>query len=385
MNQEPVRILHLIESLVVGGAERVLVDIVTNIDKSKFKSIVCVYRDENPLRDELEEAGYPVIYLRKNLLTPLFPKFLKPFFLLIDSIIFVIRLAKLMRDKNIQILHAHLFSAGLWGRLAALLGGRPKIITTEHTTTDWEKSLKKTVSNRLLNPITDRIVAVADTVGKTVIDVQKVVPGQVIIIPNGIKLDSFSANKTAKHKTILPGSKPRIAIVSSLTPVKRHDLLFKALKVCVKRVPTISCCVIGDGPERAGLEQLARNLGIENFVFFLGNRNDVNELLRDVDIVVSTSDYEGLPMNLLEAMAAGVPVVATDAGGSKDLVDSGKTGILVERGNVDAIANGICKIIENQDLSEQLKLNGYKIVEEHYSLDKIIKRWEKLYTSLFFS
>jgi len=142
--------------------------------------------------------------------------------------------------------------------------------------------------------------------------------------------------------------------------------------------------VIGDGPERVGLEQMARDLGITNFVFFLGNRNDVNELLWDVDIVVSTSDYEGLPMNLLEAMAASVPVVATDAGGNKDLVDPGKTGVLVERGNVDAIANGICKVIDNHDFSEQLKLNGYKIVKEHYSLDKIIKRWEKLYTSLLF-
>jgi hypothetical protein len=151
MNQEPVRILHLIEHLVIGGAERVLVDIVTNIDKDKFKSIVCVYRNENPLLDELVKAGYPVRYLRKNLLTPLFPKFLKPLLLFIESIIFVIRLAKLMRDKDIQILHTHLFSAGLWGRLAALFGGRPKIITTEHTTTDWEKSLKKTVSDRLLN------------------------------------------------------------------------------------------------------------------------------------------------------------------------------------------------------------------------------------------
>ncbi len=385
MNQEPVRILHLIENLIIGGAERVLVDIVTNIDKDKFKSIVCVYRNENPLLDELVRAGYPVIYLRKNLLTPVFPKFLKPLFLLLESIILVIRLAKLMRENNIQILHTHLFSAGLWGRLAALIGGRPKIITTEHTTTDWEKSLKKTVANRLLNPITARIVAVTDTVGKTVADVQKVVPGQVIIIPNGIKIENFSANKTTKHKTILPGSKPRIAIISSLTPVKRHDLLFTALKVCSKQIPTISCCVIGDGPERAGLEQMARDLGIANFVFFLGNRNDVNEILRGVDIVVSTSDYEGLPMNLLEAMAAGVPVVATDAGGSKDLIDSGKTGILVERGNVDAIANGICKIIENHDLSEQLRLNGYKTVEENYSLEKIIKKWEKLYISLLFS
>lgn len=384
MNQESVRILHLIEHLVVGGAERVLVDIVKNIDKDKFKSIVCVYRDENPLLDELVKTGYPVIYLRKNLLTPLFPKFLKPLFLLIESIIFVIRLAKLMRDNNIQILHTHLFSAGLWGRLAALIGGRPKIITTEHTTTDWEKSLKKTVSNRLLNPITDRIVAVTDTVGKTVIDVQKVVPGQVIIIPNGINIDNFSYGKTAKRKTILPGSKPRIAIISSLTPVKRHDLLFEALKICFKRIPTISCCVVGDGPERAGLEQIVRNLGISNFVFFLGNRNDVNEILADVDIVVSTSDYEGLPINLLEAMAAGVPVVATDVGGNKDLVDSGKTGILVERGNVEAIANGICNVIENHDLSEQLGRNGYKAVEENYSLDKIIKKWEKLYISLLY-
>ena len=109
MNPEPVRILHLIENLVVGGAERVLVDIVKNIDKDKFKSIVCVYQKENPLLDELVAAGYPVIYLRKNLLTPLFPKFLKPLFLFIESILFVIRLAKLIRDKNIQILHTHLF------------------------------------------------------------------------------------------------------------------------------------------------------------------------------------------------------------------------------------------------------------------------------------
>lgn len=145
----------------------------------------------------------------------------------------------------------------------------------------------------------------------------------------------------------------------------------------------MSCCVIGDGPERNRLEQMVKDMNLTQKVFFLGERYDVSSLLQELNLVVSTSDNEGLPMNLLEAMAAGIPVVATDVGGTSDLIETGKTGVLVKAGDVQEIANGICSVLNNPELANKMGKQGMKKIKETYSLEKIIKIWETLYKDIF--
>jgi glycosyltransferase involved in cell wall biosynthesis len=380
--QGPIRVLHLIEHLKVGGAERVVVDLVQALNRNRIHSLICLYRERGKLASELESSGYPILFLRKEIITPHIPGFLRLPFILLESIIFVFRLAELIRKNRILIVHSHMTSANLWGKLAVLVGRHSGIITTIHNIRDHQNSIKKDIIFRILLPLSDRVVAVSQKVAETIKQNQSSIRNKLIVIPNGIRVCNYKEVGNTNHngqQENLPGTKPLIAIIGRLVKQKRHDLFLKSIRICMDRIPQINCWIIGDGPEKCRLEQLAQKLNLADKVFFLGERNDVRTLLHLVNVIVNTSDREGLPISLLEAMAEGVPVVAVDAGGNGEIVKTGKTGILVKTGDINGIANGICQILENPDLGKQLGLTGQARVSEFYSLDKTTKMWEKLY------
>lgn len=386
----PIRVLLLTEFLLRGGAERVITELVQALDKNKVLITVCLYRDIGPFAIDLQKAGYYVMFLRKEILTRFSPRFLRPIFLLLESIIFVIRLVIFIRKNNFQIIHSHMPSGNLWGILATFALSwwwRPGIITTEHTIRGWEKSIKHTIVNRIVTLLSDKIVAVSNQVADSIEKQKIIASNKLIVIPNGVCIedDIKRQKKTGlrpKPKDI-PDKQPLIAIIGRLEGVKRHDLFLKAVRICKERLPDISGLIIGEGPDREDLEQLAKKLNLSDNVFFLGERGDIRELLHHLYLVVSTSDYEGLAMNLLEAMATGLPVVATDAGGTSELIQSEKTGILVEVGNVNAIADGICKLIENPEMAKKIGLAGQEKVINSYSMKKIALKWENLYKEVF--
>jgi len=381
----PVRVLHLIEHLKVGGAERVVADLVQTLDKKRVQNIVCLYREIGSFGIDLQSAGYHIVFIRKDLLTHGLPKtiaFLRPFPVLIESMFFIIRLARVIRRHKIQVVHSHMFSANLWGRLASVLGGRPAVITTEHNVNGKLGTLKHRIINRMLAPLSDRIVAVSQQVAEAVVSKQNLPQEKLIVIHNGIRINALDEPDTAmynKRYQEFTGSRPRIISVGRLVAQKRHDLLLEALKVCAERVPSISCWIIGDGPERGRLEQLTQELNLTENILFLGERTDARSLLQHADIFVNTSDWEGFPITLLEAMAAGLPIVATNVGGNREIIQTGETGILVEPGNAQAIAIGICQMIANPKTAKKMGQRGQEEVREFYDITKVSLRWEKLY------
>jgi glycosyltransferase involved in cell wall biosynthesis len=378
----PIHVLHLIQHLEVGGAERLVAELVPSLDSRKIRSLVCVYQSVGAFGEELRKAGYPVVFLRKYLVTPHLPKALRPLFLPFESLCFVLRLGHLMRKHRIHLVHSHLFSANLWGRLGALLAGCPATVITEHTTREWEISLKKKLFNFLLRPFTDRVVSVSEAVARTVRPYHQLAPEKMVIIPNGMRWVDSPAAKGTPSASGLPGRRPRIGSVAFLSLVKRHDLLLKALRICHERIPALTCCIAGDGPERKRLEALSESLGLSGSVFFLGERHDVSHLLPHFDLLVSASDHEGLPMNLLESMAAGIPVVATDVGGTREVVKHRITGFLVEAGDANSLAEGICTVLENPSLAKKMVENARQLVRTRYSMADVAKRWESLYENV---
>jgi glycosyltransferase involved in cell wall biosynthesis len=380
-----IHVLHLLEHLKVGGAERLVFDLFHAFDSSRFKSTVCLYRDLGIFADRLKDAGYQVVFLRKDILTRFFPDVprivLTPL-LLIESFVFIIRLASLMRNLKVQILHSHMFSANLWGRLASLLAVSPKVITTEHNVNGRFSDLKHSLMNRILLPVSDRIVAVSDAVAETVVNLQRPPAKKLVVIRNGIRMEDIEKYRKSNinpQYSHMPGEKPIIVSVGRLVPQKRHDLLLEALRICADNKIKFSCWIIGDGPERSNLENRAKQLNLSDIVFFLGERSDVRELLHYVDMVVNTSDKEGLPISLLEAMAARLPVLAADVGGNREVIQTGETGMLVEPGNIKAIADGILKLLQNSELAKNISQIGYEKVKKYYSIEVVAKEWEKLY------
>lgn len=391
-----IRVLHLIEHLEVGGTERGVVDKIKSLDPDKIESICCVYRNIGAFGEELRHSGYPLFLLKKSFVSDkliklfgthlLIAKLLSLPFILLESIAFVIRLAIFIKKKKIDIVNSHLYSANFWGRLSIFFLVRPpKIITTECNTCDLNKSWKVNLGNRLLSRCSTRIVAVSKIVAESLIVSGWANQEQLLVIPNGVIVPDDSSNEeptNKQHEVLLPGSGLKIAIIAYLWPVKRHDLLFKAVKICIEKGKEFTCLVIGDGPERAGLEQIVKNLNLSSTVIFLGERYDIPLLLKQIDIVVSTSDTEGLPRNLLEALAEGVAVVATDVGGTAEIIKHNDTGLLVESGNERDIADGICKMIDNTDLAHKLGANGKAMVQQSYSMKNIARQWQTLYENI---
>lgn len=372
-----IRVLHLIEHLRIGGAERVVVDLVTALDGEKIESTVCHYRYRGILAEDLRQKGFPVVYMEKDFLTRSLPDLLRILLfplVLLESAVFVFRLRRLMKRGQTDLVHSHMFSANLWGRLAALLSGADFSITTEHTKYIRDTSVKHNILNRMLMPVTDRVVAISEEVAGAVEEQQGVPRGRLAVIPNGIVLPPRSPSGRSVR-----GGPPTVASIGRLVPEKRHDVLLKAVKSCLAEVVDLRCWIVGDGPERPKIERLIVDLGLQGAVEMLGEQRDVPSLFPRMTVVANSSEREGLPLSLLEAMGAGIPVVATDVGGNREIVLDGETGILVPSEDHVALAGGICRIVRDRDLAEKMTARARSLVEGKHSIEAVSKRYEALY------
>ncbi len=375
--------LHLIEHLRVGGAERVVADLVQTLDPGCFKNILLLYRDPGTFAEELQRKGYRIVLLKKDALSGslgFLPGPLLAPVTALESLLFVVRLARFLRREKVDLVHAHMFSANLWGILAARLAGRIKVISTEHTIrTGVDRTLKhRLVLGRLL-PLSDKVVAVSRQVAESIRRDQELGPDKLLVIANGVTLPALDRKPLPGA---LPGQPPRIVAVSRLVRVKRLDLFLRAMHIVAQRHPGATALIVGSGPDRAALEGQARELGLADTVFFLGQRTDVTDILQGADIFVNTSDQEGLPRSILEAMAARLPVVATDVGGTGSLVRTGRTGVLVRPGDYQAVAEAIVRLIDDPRRAADLGLRGRKLVRESFSLEHVVQIWEKLYNEV---
>lgn len=386
-SKPPIRLLYLIEHLDLGGAERTVVDLAKRIDKNKFQVTVCLYRDYGIFYPELKELGIKVIFLQKDILSRYFkalPFILRIPFFIIESMIFVFRLKELIEKNKINIVHSFLFSGNLWGRVVALLSGRFIMITSERTTTEKRRFKKHIIINKLLAPFSDLITANSHAVAKIVVKNQNVIPEKIVVIPNALKFcDQSNRNILFNpNKPKFGHTRPLLIAVGRLERVKRFDLLLYAIKNCLERFPEINCWLIGDGKETKNLKDLVKKLGLDNHITFLGTRTDVRLLVTHADLMVSTSEREGFPMAILEAISENVPVVATDVGGTKELVENDISGILVEPNNLNSITDGIYKMLKNKNLAKKLADTALEEAKKKFSMESIIVKWEDLYTQV---
>lgn len=382
------RILQLIEHLQVGGAERLVADLVQSLDRGRLEVLACHYRTPGPLAAELQAAGYRVLYLEKDLWSrawgPAARALLWPA-VLAESAVFVLRLRRLLLRERIDVLHAHEFSAGLWGRIAGRLAGVRAIVTTEHTARRRE-SFKRSAATRLFAGWGTRVVAVSDEVALAVRAHHPALGARLTVIPNGVRFERLAAPEASLPLPVEAagaiGPGPAIAIIGRLVPEKRHDLLFEALARCRDRVPGLRCLIVGSGPLRGYLESLATRLRLQGTVRFVGELPTVAALLPKLRLVVNSSEREGLPLSLIEAMAAGVPVVATDAGGTREVVRDGETGLLVPAFDAGALGDAIVALLSDPARAGRLAAAARRLVLERHSMTTTARRYEALYEEL---
>jgi len=359
-------VLQLVEDLGTGGLEKVIVDIAENLNAEQYKVIVwCVARG-GEIADELISKGIDVKILGIR-------SYYNPFNIL--------RLVNLFKKVNPDILHTHTYFSNTIGRIAAKLTRIP-IIITHVQNTYWNYTKRNLFIERLLSYFTDKIICCSDAVKDFVLGYEKISPQKVVTIYNGIALDKFNQSidvASFRDSLGIRDNELLIATVASLTPKKGHKYFLDSVADIVKTYKNIKCLIVGDGPLRKELEEYVKTLSLDYYIIFTGIRNDIPNLLRAADIFVLPSLIEGLGIAAIEAMASGIPVVATNVGGLSEVVKDGISGILVPPKDSEALSGAIMSLLKDSQAAKQMGDEGHKISREKFSSKMMIRKIEGLY------
>jgi glycosyltransferase involved in cell wall biosynthesis len=360
-----IRVFQLITALQHGGAENMVVNLVRAIDDVEFT--VGYMEDKEDLVSEIKAAGIPVKSFEEA------SRF--------DPQAFV-RLRRFLKSESFDILHAHLPYAQTVGRLAAL-GTIDGVISTQHVIAENYHPITR-ATERLTQPIDDTTVAVSNGVERSFIGTAHP-PNELghswCTIYNGIDVEEFKGNVDAvdrhevRAKLELDPDAVTLLNVGRYVPVKNQRVLIRAIARADLKVNLL---VVGDGPLKQELRSLAAELGVTNRVQITGHVPEIYPYYAVSDLFVSPSQEEGLPITLLEAMAAELPVLASDIPGSREVVDDGTTGILYPPGDSDALISGI-EMLRDRDRRRSFGTAGHERVRRVFSVERMAASYEDLY------
>lgn len=367
-DRDPLRVLFVITSMPVGGAETLLVNLIRRLDRDRFAPELCCLKELGPLGEELAKE----VPTHSRLLACKYDLRVAP------------RLVKLMRQRRIDAVVT--VGAGdkmFWGRLAAKFAKVPVVCSAIHST-GWPDNIGRL--NKTLTAVTDAFIAVAQPHGRYLVEHEGFPQAKVRVIANGVDLQRFQKTpdgRALREELDIPASVPLVGIVAALRSEKNHQLLLDAMRLVRRSVPQAHLLIVGDGPERPRLEAHAGALGIASTVHFCGTRSDVPALLSLLDVFVLTSHNEANPVSILEAMAVGKPVVATNVGSVKETVAHAKTGYLVTPGDADETAHRIASLLLNPLGARAMGAAGRTIVADHWSLDAMVRGYEDLLEEIY--
>ncbi|RLD36264.1 MAG: hypothetical protein DRI74_09385, partial [Bacteroidetes bacterium] len=315
----------------------------------------------------LERKGIPVFLVKK-----------KPGF----DWLLPLRLRKLFLKQKVQVVHTHGINPFFYGTIGAKLARVPVVIQTDHARGVFPVARKEMVSEMVLSWFVNRIVAVSEGVKSDLVKYEHISPEKIQVIYNGIDESKFriKIDQKKKRKELGVGKHDKVIGVGvRLSEQKGINYLIEAVSLVVKSFPNVKLLIIGDGECRTDLEKLASDCGIADKVIFTGFRNDIPELLQVMDIYSLPSLWEGHPLVLLEAMAAGKPVVATDIHGNRETVEHGKTGMLTPTRNSEKLAEALLKLLVDDDMRRKMGSMGHKRFRKLFIIDKTVKNYQDLY------
>jgi len=300
------------------------------------------------------------------------------------------KLYRFLRRSDYEIIHTHTSKAGFVGRLAAKLAGIPIIIHTVHGFAFHEESRPLTLwfyasLERIASHWCDKIVTVSKFHRDWALKLGIGNEEKVLAIPNGIPEERVAPNRSKEEIRKELNLTKEIVILSTgrLAPQKGLQYLIKSIPILFSKIKkSFKVLLVGEGPLEYYLKNLVKTLGIEQYVKFLGFRNDIGNLLSISDIVVLPSLWEGLSIALLEAMAAGKPIITTTIGSNLEVVRNEESALLVPSKSPESIAEAIIRLIDNRDLAIKLGDQARKTYEDKYTEEKMVNKYMELYFSL---
>ncbi len=358
-------------SLDVGGVETLILEICRRLDRRRFQPYIFVFEKNGKLKNEYLDSKIVVCEVdKKKGLDWLLP----------------VKLSKMLKKHNIDIVHTHNPSNWLYGSIAAKLAGIP-IVHTEHTTSDYDNYHVKRwqVIESILAQFTHTITTVCENVKKHMVEKSGISSSKIKVVYNAIDIDNFSV-EIDKSKLMqdlsLDENCMTMGSVARFYKNKDHKTLLEAFGLALKQIPNLYLLLVGDGPLKPDIEKLADGLNVSKNVRFLGNRRDIPQLLKVMDIFVLSSKREGLPIALLEAMASGVPVIVTDVDGNTEVVIDRETGLVVPSNNAEKLAKAIIKLLADKENADKMAENGKRFVEERFSFCNMVNNYSQIYQSI---
>jgi glycosyltransferase involved in cell wall biosynthesis len=363
-------IVHLIPNFVIGGAEKVVIDIFDRIDRSRFSVRLMYWQDRAPLLEKKSYSPEEVIKLNFNKVISL------------RSIVLLVRELKRLKA---DLLQTHFMDPDLLGVFAARFLGIHQIMTIH----SYPFPQKKTHCwrYRFLSYFADRIMCVSETVKKHVVASTGIRPEKISVVHNGINLEKFALDSAVERKNALRESlgitpdKFVIGNVSRLIEDKGHKYLLMAVPGVMRRFPQVKFLIVGDGGLRNELTELCRTLNITDHVVFAGSRLDVPALLEIMDIFVFPTFREALGICVLEAMAAGKPVIATNDAAVPELIDDAVEGLLVHPGDHEALEHAMIKMLDNLEMRNRMSAAAKKKVTL-FTMENMARKIEEVYCSI---
>lgn len=370
-DSSPIHVMQVLHTLEIGGAEKLAYDIARNFKPGFRFSFFCL-DGLGELSDRIKaEGGEVYCFGRKGGWD----------FALIK------RFAQLMTDIKVDVVQAHQYTPYFYTVMAALYSKRhPRVIFTEHGRHQPDKVRgKRVVFNTLMRPFTAKYTGVAQFSKDSLVQFEKIPAHRIDVIYNGIDLSRFPKqySQSEKRKQLgLPLDRTLIGIIARFDPIKDHKSLIDAIALLLNKVPDTQLLIVGDGPIRQELEDQVAQLKLSDSVRFLGMRSDVPDILMALDVFVLPSIMEATSVTLLEAMAASTPVVATRAGGNKEVVVDGTTGLLVPVSQPPALADALATLLTDRSTADAMGKAARKRVEDNFTFEMMIDKHEHMYREL---
>ncbi len=285
---------------------------------------------------------------------------------------------KLIKDEKVDIINTHSgkdsFLAGIAGKLSRK---KPAVVRTRH--------LALPITSKFTYKyLCDKIVTVSEYVREYLIS-ESISPEKIVAIPTGIELEKFNPDKVSsnlKQQLGISAENPLVGTVSILRKKKGHHILLDAIPLILKKIPECVFVIVGDGPQKENILAKIKSMNLTDKVFLLGLREDISQIIKSIDLFVLPTLQEALGTAFLEAMAMKKTVIGTNVDGVKEVIKDGINGHLVEPNNPSQLAEAVVKILKNPQKSIEMGIQGRKIVEEKYTVEKMCKSMYELYLSL---
>lgn len=359
----PRTVMQITWSLVAGGAEIYALTIASNLAPESYRSFLCALDEGGALEDEIKRRGLPYVVMHRAQV--------------LDWRL-MWRLYRLFAKTRPDIIQTHHFNQLFYSFIGAKLVGA-KLFHTEHSLECYEGRRGLRIALRLMSIFCRKVIAIGGESAQFLRTRVGIPARKLTVVRAGIDTRAFNESKSEARRTLgLKTDERVVSIVARLYPEKNHRLLLAAFSEVVKRIEGARLLIVGEGIEGDNLREEIRRLKLEDNVSMLGVRRDIANILAATDVFALCSDREGLPVAVLEAMAAGVPVVATAVGDLPSVVDDRQTGLIVPPQDPAALAQALCELLENPARAFEMG-KAARAAVQGYSLDAMMSRYGELF------